>query len=443
MQSKIKNYLKSKRIKSLKKNYLSSFIIKLISLFLFFAIPKIILLNVSSDIYGLFIFILSLGAFFNLLDLGLGNSLRNKVTILNSQNKIYEKNKYVSTTYYFLIVFSSIILSFLLIFWNDIKWEFLYNHNDHDKIEINFLINLFIFYSIFSITLKNINYLLYSFHKSYLVDAIDVLAKLLFFVLLFLFYVLDADVQLKSLILAQIFSYLLIYILFNLYFLLKKEISLKLKFFSFFDLYKAMCSGIGFFLLQIASVILLFSDKILVSKYFPSSETTNYFLTGQIYIFQIMFFTFLNQPLWSSFTDAYFKNDRKWIFKTIVIELIILFIFIIFSFLIYLFSHKILELWVSNNVVFDQTLSLYWLMFVILRSANIIFTNFLNGANILKIQIFIAITIAIVNIPLSIYLAINFNLGSKGVLLGTIICLTFSLIVKSLHTILTINKINK
>ena len=249
--------------------------------------------------------------------------------------------------------------------------------------------------------------------------------------------------QLKSLILAQIFSYLLIYILFNLYFLLKKEISLKLKFFSFFDLYKAMCSGIGFFLLQIASVILLFSDKILVSKYFPSSETTNYFLTGQIYIFQIMFFTFLNQPLWSSFTDAYFKNDKKWIIKTIVIELIILFIFIIFSFLIYLFSHKILEFWVSNNVVFDQTLSLYWLMFVILRSANIIFTNFLNGANILKIQIFIAITIAIVNIPLSIYLAINFNLGSKGVLLGTIICLTFSLIVKSLHTILTINKINK
>lgn len=440
---KIESYLGSKRLKSIKKNYIFSLLLKIVSFFLFFAIPKIILLNVSSDTYGLFIFILSVGAFFNLLDLGLGNTLRNKITVLKSQNKIYEITKYTSTIYFFLIIFSSIFLILLFVFWNDIKWEFLYSQNNYDKFEINYIVNLFVFYSILSITLKNINYLLYSFHKSYLVDAIDVFAKLIFFILVLFFYILDMDAQLRSLVLAQIFSYLLVYITSNLIFFLKKELVFEFKSFSFLYLYKTLYNGIGFFILQISALILLFSDKILVSKYFPSYETTSYFLIGQLYIFQIMFFTFLNQPLWSSFTDAYFKKDKNWIYRTIIIEIFILFIFAIFSSLIYLFSKEILGFWVGNDVNFDRSLSFYWFIYMILRSGNLIFTNFLNGANILKIQILVAIIITVINIPLSIYLALNLNMGSKGILLGTIICISFSLITKSALTILNINKINR
>jgi len=443
MKIKIENYLNSKRLKNLKKNYLFSLLIKFVSLILFFAIPKIILLNVDSDTYGLFIFILSLGAFFNLLDLGLGNTLRNKITVLTSQNKNKEKIKLISSTYFFLIIFSSFLLIFLMIFWYDIKWNFFYDYKNYDNSNINFTINLFVFYSIFSIALKNINYLLFSLHKSYLVDAMDILSKLIFFILALFFYVLDMNMQVMSLVLVQIFSYLLVYITSNIYFFSKEELRLNFKSIFFLDLYNALYKGLGFFILQVTSVILLFSDKILVSKFFPSYEVTNYFLTGQIYIFQIMFFKFLNQPLWSSFTDAYFKNDKNWIHKTIVVEIFILFIFVFFSSLIYLFSKEILELWVGNNVNFNKSLSFYWFIFVILRSGNIIFTNFLNGANILKIQIFIAITIAIINIPLSIYLAINLSMGTKGILLGTIICLIFSLILKSFYTLLNINRMNK
>ena len=112
MKIKIKKYLRSQRLGLLKTNYLFSLVIKLISLVLFFGIPKIILLNVNSNTYGLYIFILSMGAFFNLLDLGLGNTLRNKITVLNSQNKNNEKIETISATYFFLIIFSSVILIF-------------------------------------------------------------------------------------------------------------------------------------------------------------------------------------------------------------------------------------------------------------------------------------------------------------------------------------------
>jgi O-antigen/teichoic acid export membrane protein len=443
MKTNIERYLGSKRFGTVKKNYLLSILIKLISLLLFFATPKLILLNVNSDIYGLFIFVLSLGAFFNLLDLGIGNSVRNKITKLNSLNKKNEIKKYVSITYFFLIFLSLILLIFLVIFWNKIEWAILYNSAIKERFEINHIINLFVFFSIFSISLRNINYMLFSFQRSYLVDAMDVLAKLIFFIIILFFYILDVNVQLISLVIIQIISFLLIYIISNIYFFLNYKLSLKFKFYSVVKLYKILFDGIGFFILQVSSVILLFSDKIIVSRFFPASEVTNYFLTGQIYIFQIMFFVFLNQPLWSSFTDAYIKKDKNWIKKTINIEIFILLIFVIFSSLIYLFSKEILELWVGNNIKFDQSLSFYWLIFVILRSGNIIFTNFLNGANILKIQIFIAISIAIINIPISIYLAVKLDMGSKGVLIGTIICIAFSLILKSFYTVLNINRINK
>ena len=81
------NFFKSKRFLIIKKSLLYSFILKIISLFLFFSTPKLILLNTDSNTYGLFILIISLGAIFSLLDIGVGNSLRNKIAKLNSLSK--------------------------------------------------------------------------------------------------------------------------------------------------------------------------------------------------------------------------------------------------------------------------------------------------------------------------------------------------------------------
>jgi len=428
-------FFKSNRFLIIKKNILYSILLKIVSLFLFFAIPKLILLNVNAEHYGLFIFIISLGAIFSLLDLGIGNSLRNKITILKSLNKKKEIVKFITCSNFFLITISLICLLLLIFFWQNLKWGFLINNLSDAPKNINFIINTFIFYSIFSIFLKNINFILLSLHKSYLVDLIDVASKLFFFILLLTFYLLNINIELFLLIKIQIFSFLTIFIFSNFLFYKFSKIKFKIKFFSFSNLLKILNNGFSFFLMQISSLILLFSDKILISKLFISSEITNYFLTSQIYIFLIMFFNFLNIPLWSSFTEAFSKKDFNWIISAIFIEILILFVLILLALTIYNYSYQILNMWVGDKIVFDKSLSFAWMIFVLLRCCNIILTNFLNGAGILKFQVYLSLFTVLLNIPLSIYFAINLGFGPKGILFGSIVCVGFTLIFKIFFTL--------
>ena len=66
---------------------------------------------------------------------------------------------------------------------------------------------------------------------------------------------------------------------------------------------------------------------------------------------------------------------------------------------------------------------------------NVIFTNFLNGANIIKFQVYLGLFTMLSNIPLSIYFALNLDFGPKGILIGSICCVTISLIVKIFYSL--------
>ena len=56
-----------------------------------------------------------------------------------------------------------------------------------------------------------------------------------------------------------------------------------------------------------------------------------------------------------------------------------------------------------------------------------IFSMFLNGIGKIKIQIYVAIFIALINIPLSVFLAKYLGFGLAGIISATLICNLISL----------------
>ena len=60
-------------------------------------------------------------------------------------------------------------------------------------------------------------------------------------------------------------------------------------------------------------------------------------------------------------------------------------------------------------------------IFVLVRVYGIIYMNFLNAISKVKLQLFLYVFGAVINIPLSIFFVNYCNLGSSGVILGTII----------------------
>ena len=60
--------------------------------------------------------------------------------------------------------------------------------------------------------------------------------------------------------------------------------------------------------------------------------------------------------------------------------------------------------------------------FVLVQSFNMIFVTFIFSTGKIKIQMYLAIFAAILNIPLSIYFSKYLNFGPSGVILATTVC---------------------
>ena len=431
MNVSLKKFFFSSRFLSIKKNLTISFMLKFFSLFYLFAIPKIILLNFDTKIYGLFLTVISISMFFELLDFGLGTNLRNNIVKLNILKNKKPLKKYISTTY-FLIIFISLFSIIAFIFIKDyLNWSYFFNEKDYQKYNINYLINFFIIYSILSISLRNLNQIFFSIHSSYFVDLIDLLAKSTFFFLLILSYFEKFEINFNFLFYYYIFSYVFINLVSNVIFFIKfKLYRPEIKFISLTKINKYFYNSFQFFILQIGAIIFFYSDRIMISKNFSSSEVTNFFITGQIYFVLFAIFNLLTIPFWSSYTDAYFKKDIKWIKNSIYFQLIIFFIFIIIGYLIFIFSDQIINIWIGNDFSFNFTLSFSWYVLILLKCLSLIFVNFLNAINELKSQIVISIIIIFFNIPLSLFFALNLNFGSAGILYGSISCVILAIIVQ-------------
>ncbi|MDV5105578.1 hypothetical protein R2R32_02760 [Clostridium perfringens] len=89
------------------------------------------------DLYGVWLTILSTMTWINLLDIGLGNGLRNKVAVEVAKENYKEAKKYVSTTYLLLFGIFLIGMTINIILKNFISWESVFNIHSVSKLYFN------------------------------------------------------------------------------------------------------------------------------------------------------------------------------------------------------------------------------------------------------------------------------------------------------------------
>jgi Na+-driven multidrug efflux pump len=79
------------------------------------------------------------------------------------------------------------------------------------------------------------------------------------------------------------------------------------------------------------------------------------------------------------------------------------------------------KLWIGSIVNIPFSLSLFMGLNVMLMMFTIPYVNFINGVGVITLQLVVGVCEAIINIPLSIFLAKNMNYGSTGVIMATCI----------------------
>ncbi|WP_175418841.1 lipopolysaccharide biosynthesis protein [Aureibaculum algae] len=425
----------------LKKNITYIFFFKLISvLFVYLSVPLLIE-ALGVDYYGIWITVYSIFGWIYLLDLGLNNGLKNKLTIafLKKENEV---NEYITTSYIslaFIAIVFFLISSLLIYFINlgnllNIPLEEWY-------IKTLFFITLISFAIIFILSIYK--QFFYALQKSSIVELSMMFYNGLVLLLLYLFF----HYSKSSLITTSIIygaSNILICIIFTyIFFKNKNEYTFSIKNFKFQKIKELSRISVGFFIIQICVLIILSTDNLLVIILLGPTEVTSYNNAFKLFQLFLIVSTIIHAPLWALYTDAYHKKDFKWI-KKMMLKLNVLFIFLILfvALTIYL-GPEILAIWINEDIFYDPKLLLFMGLFVIVRIFGEIYITFLNGIGKIKIQLIVSISAAIINIPLSIIFVKYFDLGNSGIILATVISISIYAVAMPIQVFSILSKKNR
>lgn len=384
----------------------------------------------SEETYGIWITMFSFVSWINLFDIGIGNGLKNKLT-QSLVNKDYKKSReYIATTYIFLLVIS--ILIFLIFFFASywIEWNKIFNIKTLDSNYIREVVVINIFFICLSFILKTSDSIYFSLHKTSSVAIFQLGTQVVNFLILII-VTRYFKVENKLLVLSLLFGFsnLLVQLLATINIFFKNK---KLKFL-ITDFNKSLINdllilGGKFFIMQIAGLIIFTTDNIIITQLFGPIEVTPYSITFKIFSLIIMVHGIIMTPLWTAFTQAYHQKNKQWILK-IIRQLRILEIFIFIGVIIIYFLFPLLmKYWIKSEINISSILKIGFGYYVVIYTWNSIQSSALNGFGRVEYSYKISLIEGIINIPLSIYLAKNLNMGIAGVIWGTNITLMISAI---------------
>ncbi len=421
---RVKGFINSGDVRSVKakKNIIYSFIIRGISMVTTLFLVPVTLGFVSSVEYGIWVTLSSFITWFSVFDVGLGNGLRNKFAEAIAKNDVNLARTYVSTTYAgLIIIFAAIFILFIGIY-PHIDWVQVFKTGPDNSRDIRLLVIILFGFFTIRFILQLISTLLIADQRPALASLVDPITNLIVLAIIFvLSKITDGSLLYLGIIIGTI--PLIVLIGFNIFFYRRdyKSYIPSRKFVSFKYFKELMGLGFRFFIIQIATMLIFTSDNMIITQILDPKHVTPYSLSRQYFGVIATAFMMIVRPFWSAFTEAYVKGDIQWIRKSLR-ALVIIWLFTVLGTLLMIFiSDWFYDLWLPSDRDFKIPihLSIFMGVFMLILTWNTMFGYFINGSGKIQVQYYLAIVVAVINIPLSIFLAKTMGLGSTGVILGT------------------------
>lgn len=373
--------------------------------------------------YGIWLTLSSMLTWLSYMDFGIGNGLRNKLSEALAEGDRKLGRIYVSTAYaVFSIGLLLLWLIFFLIF-GFVNWSKILNSPDYLHSQINTLVLfVFIFFSL-QFLLK----LIYSVTNADQMPAVNGFFSVLVNSSTVLMVYILLKTTGRSILYLGIGSSIIpiiifiagSIILFGRYY---KDISPTFKSIKFKYAKDLVGLGLQFFVIQFAGLILFATDNLIITQILGPKEVTVYNIAYKYFFYVPIIFSVILSPFWSAYTEAYIKKDFVWIKSSTKKILRIWFLLSALAVIMVVISGPVYRIWVGPDIKVPLSLSIVMGIFVIMANWNNIFIYFINGSGKIRIQFINSIFVMIINIPLSIYFAINLNFGITGVMLATCVC---------------------
>jgi O-antigen/teichoic acid export membrane protein len=422
------------RTRLIKKNILSSFGLKFITILLDFLLVPLALSYLTQTSYGIWLTVSSMINWFNLFDLGISHGYRNKLSIALANNDLSLAKTLTSTAYVVIGVISGLLLVFSFIIIPLIDWNWVLNTDSITNKQLVLLIKIVLICFSFNLVLKILTSIFLAKQMPLYTKLVEVISKTFIFIGIL---IISSFLKENLVFYVSIVSIvpLTILFIFNIFFFNRSYKSLKPSFKNFEKrrIKDIMGLGIKFFLIQLGATMLFMTDNIIIINLFSPAEVTPYEVSKKYFSILLIVSAIIIQPFWSAITEAYEKNDIPWIKKSIKSLNKIWFIYVLCSIIMVLVFYPFLKLWTGDKILVPISLVIQWSLFIILHTRNNIYTFFLNGIGKIRIQLITGLISFGMNIPLSIFFAKHLGLGSSGVLLATNFSILFYVIIREIQ----------
>lgn len=408
------------RSKIIFKNVSLGVLYKAINLVVVFTTIPLLFSYLEKEQYGVWVTIFSIVNIVFFVDAGIGNGLKTKLSEAVSVKNFKLAKRYISTAYIFISAISLLLFIIGLVLIMSIDLQNLFNTSlENEKLK-NVLLTILVMV-IISFVLSLFKSFYYATQQASKVE----LAMLIYQVLVLIgVYVLLQYFTRDLLFIALIYgsSNILVSLLFTIFFFKKhKSMQPRISAFEKNKVKDLMGLSLAFFCIQLCMIVIFTTDNLIITSLIGPEEVAVYDIVYKLFQVLITISLIAQDPFWALYTDAYQKKDYKWIKQTLNRLNLLFILFIVIVFGLYFLSETIIMFWIKKDLSISKNLLLFMAVFVLVRVYGIIFMNFLNSIGKVKVQMWLYILGAILNIPLSFYFVKQCNLGSSGVILGTII----------------------
>ncbi len=373
--------------------------------------------------YGVWLTLSSILTWFNYLDFGLGNGLRNKLAEAFAKDDLHSAKIYVSTTY---AVFSLIILLIIIVFiviFRFINWFEIFKAPVYLESELNTLVLLSVIFFLTQFVLRLLTFIINADQKTALNGffsfSINLLTVLLVYLLLKI-----ASPSILLLGAGSTFIPVVVFIFASFIFFRRKykTISPSFKAVRLSNLKDLLGLGTQFFIIQIATLIIFTTDNLIITQLFGPADVTVYNIAYKYFNYIPIIFFMVLTPMWSAYTEAYAKDDLNWIKNAISKILKVWALLSILVIIMIFIANWVYDIWLNSTIQVPVGLTILMGFFAIISNWNNIFAYFINGVGKIRLQLYSSVIVGIINIPLSIYFARNLDMGISGVIAATCIC---------------------
>lgn len=428
-----------------KKNIIASFFIKGLGISISLVLVPLTINYINPSRYGIWLTISSIVGWFSFFDIGLTQGLRNKFAEAKAKGDDNLAKIYVSTTYAILAIIFCLVWVIFLLINHFLNWSHILNISVNMQSEISILAVIVFTYFCLQFVLRVITTLIIADQQPAKASLLDVLGQIVSLIFIIILVKTTAGSLIK-LGIALCASPLLILISANIFFFrgtFKKyspAVS-KIKLSHAKGLFNL---GIIFFIIQIAAIIQYETANIIIARNFGASQVTSYNIVYKYFGILNMVFVIFLTPLWSASTEAYLKQDFKWIKNSIKkYNQLNIVLFLVGSFML-IFSHEVYDLWIGKGKVsISFYLSLWGFLYFNVTMFASKYVYFLNGINALRIQFWSSILSPFIYIGVTLLLIKYFKLGVFALFVAAIIANFNGYILSPLQYHMVINKNKK